>query len=144
MTPDNSTFTINKDISRDWCFIHLSRTLLITRGCLLRKNSNILSDLDTARDPVLDPVLTVNVAGARDLPRVLECSRIRAGPVNNGSWRVSRIGTKKRRKGKKEKGKGGVGKVGRRENKFECGLTGAVRRRRGRNRMIFKFKCSAQ
>lgn len=123
----------------DWQLIHLSRILLIIQ--LIQKNSNILSDLDTTRDPVLDPVSTVNVVGTRDLPRALECSRIQTGPVNNGSWRMSRVGTKKKKE-KKKKGKGG--KVGRRENKFECGLTGAVRRRRGRNRMIFKFKCSAQ
>lgn len=60
---------------------------------------------------MFDSVSTVNVVGARDLPRVLECSKIRAGPVNNGSWRVSRVGTKKKRKRKekkrKKKGKGG-------------------------------------
>ena len=52
-------------------------------------------------------ISTVNVVGTRDLSRVFEWSRIRASPVNNGSWWMSRVGTKKNGKKRKKKGKGG-------------------------------------
>lgn len=68
---DNSLFTgeisPGELTSRTFILSFINRAAEIW---LLRKNSNILSDLDTARDLTLDPVSTVNVVGGeRFAPR---------------------------------------------------------------------------